>query len=136
MVKTWWIRRWYSLYISVFTMLPNFRETSHEKFGVLQTYLDPIHNSSFSICILFLNSNSFIKVHRPPLYLHCFPAIICLIIRIPFAINRFKHSNLKMLSYIKKKLFSILYLCANILSWPLPPKPFLFKIPNFLVFHR
>ncbi|KAJ0533741.1 hypothetical protein HanIR_Chr09g0411881 [Helianthus annuus] len=25
-VKTWWIRRWYFLYISVFTMLPNFRK--------------------------------------------------------------------------------------------------------------
>ncbi|MFS7970138.1 hypothetical protein Hanom_Chr09g00817501 [Helianthus anomalus] len=42
MVKTWWIRRWYFLYISVFTMLPNFRKTCHEKFGVLQTYLDLI----------------------------------------------------------------------------------------------
>jgi hypothetical protein len=56
-------------------MLPNFRETRHEKFGVLQTYLDLIHNSSFSICIPFLNSNSFIKVHRPPLYLYCFPLL-------------------------------------------------------------
>ncbi|MFS8035258.1 hypothetical protein Hanom_Chr17g01590931 [Helianthus anomalus] len=37
MVKTWWIRRWYFLYISVFTILPNFRKTCHEKFGVLQT---------------------------------------------------------------------------------------------------
>ncbi|MFS7977605.1 hypothetical protein Hanom_Chr10g00905981 [Helianthus anomalus] len=42
MVKTWWIRHWYFLYISFFTVLPNFRKTCHEKFGVLQTYLDPI----------------------------------------------------------------------------------------------
>ncbi|MFS7888356.1 hypothetical protein Hanom_Chr00s000001g01593981 [Helianthus anomalus] len=41
MVKTWWIRRWYFLYISVFTMLPNFRKTCHEKFGVLQTKFRP-----------------------------------------------------------------------------------------------
>ncbi|KAJ0566948.1 hypothetical protein HanIR_Chr06g0279261 [Helianthus annuus] len=40
--ETWWIRRWYFLYISVFTMLPNFRKTCHEKFGFLQTYLDLI----------------------------------------------------------------------------------------------
>ncbi|MFS7951830.1 hypothetical protein Hanom_Chr07g00599841 [Helianthus anomalus] len=37
MVKTWWIRRWYFLYISDFTILPNFRKTCHEKFGVLRT---------------------------------------------------------------------------------------------------
>ncbi|KAJ0583016.1 hypothetical protein HanHA89_Chr05g0171931 [Helianthus annuus] len=42
MVKTWWIRRWYILYISVFTMLLNFRKTCHEKFSVLQTFLDLI----------------------------------------------------------------------------------------------
>ncbi|KAJ0794647.1 hypothetical protein HanPI659440_Chr04g0141471 [Helianthus annuus] len=42
MAKTWWIRRWYFLYISVSTMLPNFRKTCHEKFSVLQTYLDLI----------------------------------------------------------------------------------------------
>ncbi|MFS7954337.1 hypothetical protein Hanom_Chr07g00629081 [Helianthus anomalus] len=41
MVKAWWIRRWYFLYISVFTMLPNFRKTCHEKFGVLQTIFRP-----------------------------------------------------------------------------------------------
>ncbi|KAJ0536686.1 hypothetical protein HanIR_Chr09g0444371 [Helianthus annuus] len=40
MVKAWWIRRWYFLYISVFTMLPNFRKTCYEKFSVLQTFLD------------------------------------------------------------------------------------------------
>ncbi|MFS8031551.1 hypothetical protein Hanom_Chr17g01547211 [Helianthus anomalus] len=40
MVKTWWIHRWYILYISVFTTLPNFRETCHEKFSVLHTFLD------------------------------------------------------------------------------------------------
>ncbi|MFS7946424.1 hypothetical protein Hanom_Chr06g00536171 [Helianthus anomalus] len=34
MVRTWWIRHWYFLYISVFTILPNFRKTCHEKFGV------------------------------------------------------------------------------------------------------
>ncbi|KAJ0837316.1 hypothetical protein HanRHA438_Chr16g0776881 [Helianthus annuus] len=38
MVKTWWIRRWYFLYISVFIMLPNFLKTCHEKFNVLQTF--------------------------------------------------------------------------------------------------
>ncbi|KAJ0866678.1 hypothetical protein HanRHA438_Chr12g0554511 [Helianthus annuus] len=48
MVKTWWIRRWYFLYISVFTTLPNFRKTCHEKFGVLQTFLDLIQTSNNS----------------------------------------------------------------------------------------
>ncbi|KAM0000763.1 hypothetical protein Hdeb2414_s0409g00887861 [Helianthus debilis subsp. tardiflorus] len=42
MVKTWWIRRWYILNISVFTILPNFRKTCHEKFSILQTFLDLI----------------------------------------------------------------------------------------------
>ncbi|MFS8004152.1 hypothetical protein Hanom_Chr13g01222321 [Helianthus anomalus] len=37
MVRTWWIRRWYFLYISVFTMLPNFRKTCHQKLSVSQT---------------------------------------------------------------------------------------------------
>ncbi|MFS8023396.1 hypothetical protein Hanom_Chr16g01450981 [Helianthus anomalus] len=41
MVKTWWIRRWYFLYVSVFVMLLNFRKTCHEKFGVLQTIVRP-----------------------------------------------------------------------------------------------
>ncbi|KAJ0847128.1 hypothetical protein HanRHA438_Chr15g0732631 [Helianthus annuus] len=41
MVKTWWIRRWYFLYISVFTMLTNFRKMCNEKFGVLQTIFRP-----------------------------------------------------------------------------------------------
>ncbi|MFS7968447.1 hypothetical protein Hanom_Chr09g00797531 [Helianthus anomalus] len=31
MSKTWWIRRWYFLYISVSDMLPNFRNTCHAK---------------------------------------------------------------------------------------------------------
>ncbi|KAM0023959.1 hypothetical protein Hdeb2414_s0022g00610251 [Helianthus debilis subsp. tardiflorus] len=38
MVKTWWIRRWYFLYISVFTMLLNFRKTCHEKFSVYRPF--------------------------------------------------------------------------------------------------
>ncbi|KAJ0434924.1 hypothetical protein HanIR_Chr17g0887461 [Helianthus annuus] len=38
MIKTWWIRHWYFLYISDFIMLPNFRKTCLEKFGVLQTF--------------------------------------------------------------------------------------------------
>ncbi|MFS8007765.1 hypothetical protein Hanom_Chr14g01264901 [Helianthus anomalus] len=38
MIETWWIRRWYFLYISVYTMLLNFRTTCHSKFGVLRTY--------------------------------------------------------------------------------------------------
>ncbi|MFS7965828.1 hypothetical protein Hanom_Chr09g00766741 [Helianthus anomalus] len=38
MVETWWIRRWYFLYISVSNMLPNFRTTCHAKFIVLRTY--------------------------------------------------------------------------------------------------
>ncbi|KAJ0542242.1 hypothetical protein HanHA89_Chr09g0337621 [Helianthus annuus] len=38
MVKTCWIRRWYFLYISVFTTLPNFCKTCHVKFSVLQTF--------------------------------------------------------------------------------------------------
>ncbi|KAJ0533020.1 hypothetical protein HanRHA438_Chr09g0386081 [Helianthus annuus] len=41
MVTTWWIRRWYFLYISVDTMLPNFRKTWDEKFSVLQTMFRP-----------------------------------------------------------------------------------------------
>ncbi|MFS7948270.1 hypothetical protein Hanom_Chr06g00557981 [Helianthus anomalus] len=38
MVETWWIRHWYFLYISVSSMLPNFRNTCHAKFGVLWMY--------------------------------------------------------------------------------------------------
>ncbi|MFS8020416.1 hypothetical protein Hanom_Chr16g01415311 [Helianthus anomalus] len=37
MVRTWWIRRWYILYISVFTILPIFRKKCHEKFSIFQT---------------------------------------------------------------------------------------------------
>ncbi|KAJ0576785.1 hypothetical protein HanIR_Chr05g0228451 [Helianthus annuus] len=42
MVKTWWIRRWYILYISVFTVLPNFRKTCHEKIQCSADLLDLI----------------------------------------------------------------------------------------------
>ncbi|MFS7937193.1 hypothetical protein Hanom_Chr05g00424771 [Helianthus anomalus] len=37
MIETWWIRRWYFLYISVSNMLSNFRTTCHVKFVILQT---------------------------------------------------------------------------------------------------
>ncbi|MFS8024989.1 hypothetical protein Hanom_Chr16g01469751 [Helianthus anomalus] len=37
MVETWWIRRWYLLYITVSIMLPNFCNTCHVKFVVLWT---------------------------------------------------------------------------------------------------
>ena len=117
MVKTWWIRRWYFLYISVFTMLPNFRETRHEKFGVLQTYLDLIHNSSFSVCIPFLNSNSFIKVHRPPLYLYCFPLLFAFLYEPRLQSKDLNIRTIKCF-LIFKNHFSILYLYAITLSWP------------------
>ncbi|KAJ0750079.1 hypothetical protein HanLR1_Chr05g0177771 [Helianthus annuus] len=42
MVKTWWIRRWYILYISVFTVLPSFRKTCHEKIQCSADLLDLI----------------------------------------------------------------------------------------------
>ena len=120
MVKTWWIRRWYFLYISVFTILQNFRKTCHEKFSVLQTYLDPIQiltnrkriakrtisdyprrdpilNTSLSIRIPFLYSHSFIRsiVHS---YTSIIPRYSLPFIQTSCATNRFKHSNLKMLS--------------------------------------
>ena len=121
MVKTWWIRRWYFLYISVFTMLPNFRKTCPEKFGVLQTNLDPIQtltthkriakraitdyprrdpilNTSLTIHIPFVYSHSFARsiVHS---YTSIIPRYSLPFIQTPFAINRFKHSNPKMFSY-------------------------------------
>uniref|UniRef100_A0A251UX63 Uncharacterized protein n=1 Tax=Helianthus annuus TaxID=4232 RepID=A0A251UX63_HELAN len=45
MVKTWWIRRWYFLYIRVFTMLPNFRKTCHDCFTDLLDLIQALNNS-------------------------------------------------------------------------------------------
>ncbi|MFS7978629.1 hypothetical protein Hanom_Chr10g00917721 [Helianthus anomalus] len=48
MVETWWIRCWYFLYISVSSVLPNFRTTCHAKFGVLRTYGENVEH--FVLC--------------------------------------------------------------------------------------
>ncbi|KAJ0733944.1 hypothetical protein HanPI659440_Chr11g0414141 [Helianthus annuus] len=106
MVKAWWIRRWYFLYISVFTMLPSFRKSAmrisvfcrpfgpDSNFKQLTNALYPIipdetsfltHrfrlSNTYAILILaFVYSKSIVHLYTPIILLYSF-------IRTPFAIK-------------------------------------------------
>ena len=125
MSEAWWIRRWYFLYISVFTTLPNFRETCHEKFSVLHTFLDLMQT---------LNNLQTHYVRLSKTKLHSYYATFVYPILMPFL---YLHSFIKSQSFnsiYATILFQLCLVPQIILDKRTPLQTYLVILQNFILF--